>query len=99
MNIKETHSTWLVGRLTKIIKKLSDLDVEVVYEKSTTEMAYTTSTTTWLTFKWANGKRKLHLDQDRARWDDGKRTFNFSGEERVLHKVAKDIIKYMEPKQ
>ena len=108
MSIKETQNTWLVGRLTNIIKELSGPDVEVVYEESTTEMAYTTSTETWLTFKWANGKRRLLLYGDKARWnDDGKsarwneskRTFNFSLSERVLRKIARDIIKYIEPKQ
>ena len=99
MSITETQNTWLVGRLAKIIKKLSGLDVEVLYRESTTEMAYTTATTTWLTFKWANGERTLHLKGDNARWNDGKRQFGFSHEERVLRKVAKDMIEYMEPKQ
>ena len=97
--IKQVQQTWLVGRLRKIIKSLSGLDVEVLFEESTAEMAYTTATTTWLTFKWANGERTLHLRGDNARWNDGKRQFGFSGEERVLHKVAKDMIEYMEPKQ
>ena len=92
---KEIRNTWLVGRLTKIIKELSGLDVEVVYGESVTEMAYTTSTATQLTFKWANGERTLHLDYDKARWNDGKRAFNFSREERTLHKIAKDMIMYI----
>ena len=95
MTIKKIQQTWLEGRLTKIIKKLHGLDIEVVFEESTTEMAYTTATITWLTFKWANGERTLHLNGDNASWNDGKRQFKFSASEKVLHKVARDIGEYI----
>ena len=91
MTIKKIQQTWLTGRLTKIIKKLYGLDIEVVFEEATTEMAYTTATTTWLTFNWANGSRKLWLTGENARWADKSRQFNFSTSEKVLHKVARDI--------
>lgn len=97
--IKEAQNTYLVGRLSTIIKTLSGLDLQVLYNESETEMAYATVTMNWLTFKWDNGERNLYLDRDNAKWEGAKRQFGFSSDEKILRKVAKDIIKYINLEQ